>query len=197
MASLVLHHFWPWQVHRLWDMHARWCSFILAGWRGWVGSTDINLVFLNWRLIGIQGNLAYTLKISWMCSPSGENIPGPCCCCPFCWSINLSPTHLSKCHGSWCENLCGRGKVLEGQKSPKMIYIFLEIHKIWSTHWPSSFWGDVKNFQLCKCVFSLFLFWQLNKAMFNFNGNKELEKPYIVVFCFGLAKLFRPLLYTL
>jgi hypothetical protein len=31
MASLVLHHFWPWQVYELWDMHAGWCSFILAG----------------------------------------------------------------------------------------------------------------------------------------------------------------------
>lgn len=141
---------------------------------GWWAPT-FNLVFLNWRLIGIQGNLAYTLKISWMCSPSGENIPGPCCCCPFCWSINLSPTHLSQCHGSWCENLNGRGKVLEVQKSPKWFIIVLEIHKNWSTHWPS-FWGDVKNFQLCKCVFSL-LFWQLNKVMFNFNGNKELERP--------------------
>lgn len=106
----------------------------LAGWRGWVRSTDINLVFLNWRLIGIQGNLAYTLKISWMCSPSGENIPGPSCCCPFCWSINLSPTHLSQCHGSWCENLNGRGKSVGGPEISEIIYIVLEIRKIWSTH---------------------------------------------------------------
>lgn len=163
--------------HELWDMHVGWCSFILAGWRGWVGSTDINLVFLNWRLIGIQGNFSLYIKNFLNVQPIWREHTRAMLLLPFLL-INQFVTN-PPFSMSWImmwESLWERKSVGGPEISKNDLYFFRNSQNLVNSLAIIILGGceELSTLQMC---FLSFLFWQLNKVMFNFNANKELEKP--------------------